>query len=70
MKKSLQKCLHPLLAKNNLAMVLVDDAATEESISAALNYIVDLEDINEAASLDTVGWVYYKAVKLIVQLKF
>ena len=52
------------LAKNNLAMILVDDAATQENITKALEYASSLEGIEEAASLDTVGWVYYKAGKL------
>ncbi|MDW3094305.1 MAG: tetratricopeptide repeat protein [Gammaproteobacteria bacterium] len=50
-----------LLAKNNLAMILVDDQANQNDINKALVYIKDLVDLEEAASLDTVGWVYYKA---------
>lgn len=60
----IEKVPNSALAKNNLAMILVDDAATEDNISKALEYIAGLEAIEEAASLDTVGWVYYRAGKL------
>lgn len=60
----IEKVPNSSLAKNNLAMILVDDAANEQSIAKALEYISSLTDIKEAASLDTVGWVYYKAGKL------
>ncbi len=50
-----------MLAKNNLAMILVDDQATQDDINKALVYIKDLEDLEEAASLDTIGWVHYRA---------
>ncbi len=53
-----------MLSKNNLAMILVDDQANDREIDKALVYVSDLENINEAASLDTVGWVYYKAGKI------
>ena len=49
------------LSKNNLSMILVDDQASENDINKALSYVADLEDIKEAASLDTVGWVHYRA---------
>lgn len=57
----IEKAPNSALAKNNLAMILVDDDATEESIAQALEHVASLEDIEDAASLDTVGWVYYKA---------
>lgn len=60
----IEKVPNSSLAKNNLAMILVDDAANEQSIAKALEYISSLADIKEAASLDTVGWVYFKAGKL------
>ncbi len=50
-----------ILSKNNLSMILVDDQATDGDIDKALTYVADLEDIEEAASLDTVGWVNYRA---------
>ncbi len=63
-KNIIDKVPNSVLAKNNLAMILVDDVATEDNINKALEYISDLENIEEAASLDTVGWVYYRAGKL------
>ena len=60
----IEKVPNSALAKNNLAMILVDDAATESNINKALEYVSDLENIEEAASLDTVGWVYYRAGRL------
>ena len=63
-ERIIQQVPNSALAKNNLAMILVDDAATDESIVKALEYVASLENIEEAASLDTVGWVYYKAGKL------
>ena len=42
-------------------MILVDDQASDEDIDQAVIYAMELEPINEAASLDTVGWVNYKA---------
>ena len=42
-------------------MILVDQQATSEDIDKALIYANELEPINEAASLDTVGWVNYRA---------
>ncbi len=50
-----------ILSKNNLSMILVDDQANESDINKALSYTADLEQIEEAASLDTVGWVNYRA---------
>lgn len=50
-----------VLAKNNLAMILIDDQANKDDIAAALNYAKELESVNEPASLDTVGWVNYMA---------
>jgi tetratricopeptide (TPR) repeat protein len=50
-----------ILSKNNLSMILVDDQADESEINKALAYVADLEKIEEAASLDTVGWVNYRA---------
>ena len=49
------------LSKNNLSMILVDDEASESDINKALIYVADLEKIQEAASLDTVGWVNFRA---------
>jgi len=50
-----------VLSKNNVSMILVDEQAVESDIKKALTYVADLEDINEAASLDTVGWVNFRA---------
>ena len=58
------------LAKNNLSMILVDDQANDQDINKALNLIADLEKINDAASLDTVGWVYYRAGKFNQAIKY
>ena len=63
-ERIIQQVPNSALAKNNLSMILVDDAATKESIAKALEYVSSLETIEEAASLDTVGWVYYKAGEL------
>lgn len=63
-EKIIKKVPNSALAKNNLAMILVDDDANEKSIAKALKYISDIEDIKEAASLDTVGWVHYRAGNL------
>ncbi len=60
-EKIIDKYPNSALAKNNLAMILVDDAATSQSITKALEFVSELQDIKEPASLDTVGWVYYKA---------
>lgn len=60
-EKVIEKVPNSALAKNNLAMILVDDAANKQSIAKALEYVSDLANIEEPASLDTVGWVYYKA---------
>jgi len=50
-----------ILSKNNLAMILVDSEASTEDINQAIVFADELESINEAASLDTVGWVNYRA---------
>ncbi len=50
-----------IVAKNNLAMLLVDENSTDDEINSALEYSVELETIEQAASLDTAGWVNYKA---------
>ena len=48
-----------LSAKNNLAMIYAENIATEESLKEARALIVDLQDSENAAFLDTVGWVMY-----------
>jgi tetratricopeptide (TPR) repeat protein len=48
-----------LSAKNNLAMIYAENIATEESLKQARALIVDLQDSENAAYLDTVGWVMY-----------
>ena len=68
-EKVIQKAPKSALAKNNLAMILVDDEANDQSIAKALKYVRDIEDIEEAASLDTVGWVYYKAGEIDKSIK-
>ena len=60
----IEKMPNSALAKNNLAMILVDDQADEQSISQAIGYIDDIDNINEGALLDTAGWVHYKAGNL------
>lgn len=58
-----------VLSKNNLSMILVDEYADDKDINKALTYVADLEDIEEAASLDTVGWVNYRAGKISKAIK-
>lgn len=60
-EKIIAEVPNSILSKNNLSMILVDDQASEGDINKALTYVTDLEDIEEAASLDTVGWVNYRA---------
>ena len=50
-----------VLAKNNLAMILVDDQASESDIAQAVTYLDDIISVEQAASLDTAGWVQLKA---------
>ena len=57
----IDKVPNSAVAKNNLAMILVDENSSKADIDNALSYAKELESINEAASLDTVGWVNYRA---------
>lgn len=50
-----------LLAKNNLAMINVENLKSEENIKEAQSLIVDLQESENPAYLDTVGWVLYHA---------
>lgn len=58
------------LSKNNLSMILVDDQANDQDINKALTFIADLENIEDAASLDTVGWVNYRAGNIDKAIEF
>ncbi len=69
-KHVLEKAPNSILAKNNLSMLLVDEKASQQEINEALTYIDDLGDINDAASLDTVGWVNYRAGNIGKALEF
>ncbi len=69
-KMILNKNPQSLIAKNNLSMVLVDDNANDENIQLALSYIDDLKSIDDAASFDTVGWVYYKSGNITNALEY
>ena len=48
-----------LSAKNNLAMLYAEFLNTPENIKAANALIADLQDSENPAYLDTVGWVLY-----------
>jgi len=48
-----------LTAKNNLAMLYAEFLITPENIKAANALIADLQDSENPAFLDTVGWVLY-----------
>ena len=57
----LRKVPNNIVANNNLAVLLVDHAGDEFSIVEAKKLIMKLEDVQQPAILDTVGWVNYKA---------
>ena len=48
-----------LAVKNNLAMVYAEYLATEENLLRARVLIADLQESDNPAYLDTVGWVFY-----------
>ena len=60
-EKILAESPESVLAKNNLAMILVDDQASESDIAQALTYVDDISRVEQPASLDTAGWVHLKA---------
>ena len=60
-EKIITEIPNPALSKNNLSMILVDDQASESDINKAHTYVADLEKLEEAASLDTAGWVNFRA---------
>lgn len=66
----LEKLPNSVLAKNNLSMLLVDDAANSDEIERAVSYIDSFENINEAALLDTAGWVYYRSGDLDKSIEY
>ncbi len=47
-------------AKNNLAMILVDDVATEKDKQRALELIESLSGFKQPSLLDTLAWVKYR----------
>jgi len=48
-----------LAAKNNLAMLYAENLNTPDNLKAARALIADLQDSDNPAYLDTVGWVLY-----------
>lgn len=50
-----------LAAKNNLAMIYVDYLATDDNMKKARAFVADLQESENPAYLDTVGWVSYKS---------
>ena len=48
-----------LPAKNNLAMIYAEKLVSDENLKKALTLIVDLQESDNPAFLDTVGWVLY-----------
>jgi tetratricopeptide (TPR) repeat protein len=60
-ERVIQELPESMVAKNNLAMILVDDQASESDIAQAVTYLEDISSIEQAASLDTAGWVNLKA---------
>lgn len=50
-----------LAAKNNVAMIYADNIATEANLKRARALIADLQESENPAYLDTVGWVSYKS---------
>jgi tetratricopeptide (TPR) repeat protein len=55
----LAKNENSLAAKNNLAMIYAENIGTEDSLKTARSMIVDLQESENPAYLDTVGWVMY-----------
>lgn len=49
-----------LAAKNNVSMIYVDYLSSDENQLLAQSYIADLQESDNPAYLDTVGWVSYK----------
>lgn len=52
------------MAKNNLAMLLVMHRNDRDSLNQARDLVQTLDDTNEPAYLDTVGWVHYRRGEL------
>ncbi len=50
-----------LIAKNNLAMIYVENLKSDANVKEAQSLIVDLQESENPAYLDTVGWVLYHA---------
>ena len=48
-----------LAAKNNLAMILAENLSSPENLKQARALVADLQESENAAYLDTVGWVSY-----------
>ncbi len=49
-----------VMAKNNLAMLLVTHRSDQESLNKARDLVLTLANSDEPAYLDTVGWVHYR----------
>jgi tetratricopeptide (TPR) repeat protein len=56
----LKKVPNDLIITNNLASLLLDHRSDKESLARALNLAKPLAGANEAATIDTVGWAYYR----------
>jgi tetratricopeptide (TPR) repeat protein len=63
-EKALEKAPDALVVANNLAMLLVDHRSDAASLERAKKLIGPLKNANNAAFLDTVGWVQFKAGEL------
>ena len=66
----LSKVPNSMMAKNNLSMILVDEHASDNDIQQALTYLDDLKSVDDPASYDTVGWVYFKSGDIANALQF
>ena len=51
-------------ALNNLAMLLVSNKTDKESLDRAGKLIEKLQDLENPAYMDTIGWVYYSRDEL------
>lgn len=56
----LEKAPAMQVAKNNLAMILVDQIPSEESLERALKLVKGFENSKVPVLLDTLGWVHYR----------